>query len=119
LFKDFFFIIFFMSFAFFVWIEKTWQQIAFGDSPRSLKKDYGSASVDRRWLSLLNPCRTHARTCTRTHARTHARLALIDHRWLVLMRFADLFHRKSKTLFPVTRLLASVGSDIGEKVSHR
>ena len=43
-----------MSFAFYVWTENTSAQIAFGDSPRSLKKDYGSASVDRRWLDSAN-----------------------------------------------------------------
>jgi hypothetical protein len=45
---------------------------------------------------------------------------------------ANLFHRKSKTLFPATRtrrgqelvggegrLLASIGSDVGEKALHR
>ena len=43
-----------MSFAFYVWTENTSAQIAFGDSPRSLKKDYDPASVDRRWLVSAN-----------------------------------------------------------------
>jgi hypothetical protein len=38
----------------YVWTENTSAQIAFGDSPRSLKKDYDPASVDRRWLVSAN-----------------------------------------------------------------